>query len=78
MAAEEREKDDLLTRLRIRELLLIGLIAITAVLANLPHEYVEDTLGVNRNYLLARARHRGHHRPVPLPASSSSSSRWCC
>jgi uncharacterized protein len=46
------EKDDLLTRLRIREVALFGLIALTAVLANLPEDYIEE-LGLNRNYLLA-------------------------
>src|ERR1041384_1399312 len=49
----EKEKLDFLTKLRIRELILMGLITITAVLANLPHEYVADTLGVNHNTLLA-------------------------
>ncbi len=48
-----REKLDLLTGLRIRDLILFGLIAITAVLANLPEEYVEETLGINPNALLA-------------------------
>ena len=48
-----REKLDLLTGLRIRDLILFGLIAITAVLANLPKEYVEETLGINPNALLA-------------------------
>ncbi len=51
--AEQKEKLDFLTRLRIRELVLFGLITITAVLANLPPEYVEDTLGINRNGLFA-------------------------
>ena len=46
------EKDDLLTRMRVREVLLFGLIAMTAVLANLPVETLED-YGVNREYLLA-------------------------
>ena len=45
------EKDDLLTRMRIREVLLFGLIAMSAVLAQLPHEILED-YGINRNYLL--------------------------
>ena len=49
----EKEKLDFLTRLRLRELVLMGLIAITAVLANLPEEYVEDTLGVSRATLVA-------------------------
>jgi ankyrin repeat protein len=51
--AEKKEKLDFLTRLRIRELILMGLIAITALLANLPEEYVEDTLGVSRATLVA-------------------------
>jgi len=51
--AEKKEKLDFLTRLRIRELILMGLITITAVLANLPEEYVEDTLGVSRASLVA-------------------------
>ncbi|MGH8706176.1 MAG: ankyrin repeat domain-containing protein [Burkholderiales bacterium] len=46
------EKDDLLSRLRIREVLLFGLIALTAVLANLPRESLED-YGINHDYLLA-------------------------
>ena len=45
------EKDDLLTRMRVREVLLFGLIAMAAVLAQLPHESLEQ-LGINRNYLL--------------------------
>ena len=51
--AEKKEKLDFLTKLRIRELILMGLITITAVLANLPEEYVEDTLGVSRASLVA-------------------------
>jgi len=51
--AEKKEKLDFLTKLRIRELILMGLIAITAVLANLPEEYVEDSLGVSRATLVA-------------------------
>ena len=51
--AAGKEKLDFLTRLRIRELILMGLITITAVLANLPHEYVEETLGVSHNALIA-------------------------
>jgi hypothetical protein len=45
------EKDDLLTRMRIREVLLFGLIVLAAVLAQLPTEVLEDH-GINRNYLL--------------------------
>ena len=52
-AAETKEKLDFLTRMRIRELVLMGLIALTAVLANLPPDYVEDTLGVSRQGILA-------------------------
>jgi uncharacterized protein len=51
--AGQKEKLDLLTRLRIRELILMGLITVTAVLANLPQDYVEDTLGINPTTLLA-------------------------
>jgi hypothetical protein len=51
--AEKKEKLDFLTKLRIRELILMGLIAITAVLANLPEEYVEESLGVSRATLVA-------------------------
>jgi len=46
------EKDDLLSKLRIKEVLLFGLIAMTAVLANFPRETIED-LGINHDYLLA-------------------------
>ncbi len=46
------DKDDLLTRIRIREVLLFGLIALTAVFANLPEETVAE-LGINPNYLVA-------------------------
>lgn len=51
--AAPKEKIDFLTRMRIRELILMGLITITAVLANLPQEYVEDTLGISSTALLA-------------------------
>jgi hypothetical protein len=51
--AREKEGLDFLTKLRIRELILMGLITITAVLANLPRDYVEGTLGVNPDTLLA-------------------------
>ena len=51
--AEKKEKLDFLTKLRVRELVLMGLITITAVLANLPQEYVEETLGVSRATLVA-------------------------
>jgi len=45
------EKDDLLTRMRIREVLLFGLIALSAILAQLPPEILENH-GIERNYLL--------------------------
>lgn len=45
------EKDDLLTRMRIREVLLFGLIALAAILAQLPEEILAD-YGIHRNYLL--------------------------
>ena len=52
MALEKKiEKDDLLTRMRVREVALFGLIAMAAILAQLPHEIL-DEYGINRNYLL--------------------------
>jgi hypothetical protein len=51
--AEKKEGLDFLTRMRIRELVLMGLILITAVVANLPDEYLEETLGVSRGMLVA-------------------------
>jgi hypothetical protein len=45
------EKDDLLTRMRVREVLLFGLIVLAAVLAQFPLEVLEE-YGINRNYLL--------------------------
>jgi hypothetical protein len=53
MAENKKEGLDFLTRLRIRELVLMGLIVITAVMANLPDEYVEESLGASRNMLVA-------------------------
>jgi len=53
MAEAKAEKLDFLTKLRIRELILAGLITIPAVVANLPQEYVEETLGVSQSTLLA-------------------------
>ena len=46
------EKDDLLTRMRVREVLLFGLIALTAVFANLPQETIAE-IGFNHDYLIA-------------------------
>ncbi len=51
--AEAKEKLDFLSKLRIKELILGGILLITAVVANLPHEYVEETLGVSHTTLLA-------------------------
>ena len=51
--AQEKEKLDFLTRLRIRELFLLGLITVSALLANLPQDYVEGTLGVNQDAVIA-------------------------
>jgi hypothetical protein len=53
MAENNKEGLDFLTRLRIRELILMGLILITAVMANLPQEYVDESLGVDRAALVA-------------------------
>ena len=53
MAQNNKEGLDFLTRMRIREIVLMGLILITAVMANLPEEYVDDTLGVSRATLVA-------------------------
>ena len=53
MADKKEEKLDFLTRMRIRELVLMGLITITAVLANLPEEYVSETLGISPQGLIA-------------------------
>lgn len=53
MAAKKGEKLDFLARMRIRELVLMGLITITAVLANLPAEYVNETLGISPDGLIA-------------------------
>lgn len=53
MAKEEAQRVDFLTRLRIRELVLMGLITVTAVLANLPERYLDETLGVRQQPLLA-------------------------
>lgn len=50
--AEKREKLDFLTKMRIRDMILVGIIIIAAVLANLPRDYVEG-LGVSHNTLLA-------------------------
>src|SRR3954462_5069478 len=51
--ADKKEGLDFLTRLRIRDLILTGIITIAAVLVNLPQEYVDETLGVSHNTLLA-------------------------
>ncbi len=46
------EKDDLLTKMRIREVMLFGLIALTAAFANLPAETI-DELGFDHDNLVA-------------------------
>lgn len=46
------EKDDLLTRMRIKEMALFSLIALTAVFANLPAATIAE-LGINHDYLIA-------------------------
>ena len=53
MAATKGEKLDFLSRMRIRELVLMGLITITAVIANLPEEYITETLGISPQGLIA-------------------------
>ncbi len=45
------EPDDLLSRLRVREIAVFCLIALIAVLANLPREMVQDTLGIDYQIL---------------------------
>ncbi|MGH8674481.1 MAG: ankyrin repeat domain-containing protein [Burkholderiales bacterium] len=44
------EKDDLLSRIRVKEVLVFSLIVLIAVVANLPREYV-DGLGIDRQLL---------------------------
>src|SRR5262249_26268085 len=51
--AARHQKLDFLTRLRIRELVLMGLIGLTALLANLPQDYVEQRLGVSSSAVVA-------------------------
>ena len=51
--APKKEGFDFLTRLRIRDWILTGLITIAALLANLPQEWVGDSLGTSHNTLLA-------------------------
>lgn len=46
------DKDDLLTRIRVREVALFSLIALTAILANLPESYARE-LGIRHDYLYA-------------------------
>lgn len=53
MAEGKKEKLDFLTRLRIRELMLLGLITLSALLANLPRDYVEDSLGMSQDLVIA-------------------------
>jgi len=44
------EKDDLLSRMRVKEIVVFSLIVLIAVVANLPREYVEH-LGIDRQLL---------------------------
>ena len=44
------ERDDLLSRMRVKEVIVFSLIVLIAVVANLPPEYVES-LGINRQLL---------------------------
>lgn len=45
--AKLAERDDLLSRLRVREITVFCLIALIAVVANLPREMVQGTLGID-------------------------------
>lgn len=47
-----KDKDDLLGRMRLREWVLMTLIALTAILANLPSDFLEK-YQLNPNYLIA-------------------------
>ena len=47
-----KDKDDLLARVRLREWVLMSLIALTAILANLPSDFLEK-YQLNPNYLIA-------------------------
>ncbi|HYD58340.1 MAG TPA: ankyrin repeat domain-containing protein [Burkholderiales bacterium] len=51
--AEKKEKLDFLTRLRVRDMVLTGIVTIAAVLANLPADYLEESLGMSHNTVLA-------------------------
>jgi uncharacterized protein len=48
-----KQELDFLTRLRVRELILMGLIALAALLANLPDDYVKKQLGLDADVLVA-------------------------
>ena len=45
------EKDDLLSKIRVREVLVFSLIALIAIVANVPKEYIERTLSVDYELL---------------------------
>jgi len=51
--ARKLDRDDLLTRLRIKETLVFSLIVLIAVVANLPREYLVETLRVDPTVLHA-------------------------
>jgi len=53
MTKDKIDQVDLLTRIRIREMILMALIALTAAMANLPREWVEQTLSVDQSTLVA-------------------------
>jgi uncharacterized protein len=48
-----RDKDDLLGKVRLREWALMALIAVTALLANLPRPFTEQAIGIDHDVLLA-------------------------
>jgi hypothetical protein len=53
MAAIQKsiDKDDLVSRNRVKEVGIFALIALLAITANLPREYIEESLGIDYNVL---------------------------
>ena len=45
------DKDDLLSKVRVKEVLVFGLIVLIAAVANLPREYITETLGMDYQLL---------------------------
>jgi hypothetical protein len=45
------DKDDLLSKVRVKEILVFGLIVLIAVIANLPRVYITETLGMDYQLL---------------------------